>query len=301
MSLFNLTDGELARIAKWKPQDYTSQSVGREVPVTPSVHHTGQTEYFENRPTTSSDKKPFDPAGATPGPRWNPNQYDDATEKSAGVALIRRLAKASLSGTTKEKDPVEQYPSLSLTGRIISATFNVPYSIGLTHDGKWVSFQPASHLSLLVLILLQDLQPRRGTSALFDSLSYLASSSSPWSHTLVGWTGEIAPVNKALNGNQLAVPLNKLSQPIVEPGMQQPEFIDPNAPLRITKAERQRLEKQLEYDHGGKIVPVWLGEKAKDAKAEEEDAWMISDQGRWRKYARKELYTREHRAPNWAS
>jgi trehalose 6-phosphate synthase/phosphatase len=141
MSEYNLTEGDWGRIADYVPKgDYTSQSIGQEVPVTPGVHQDGQTAYFEKRPTTSSEKKAFSPAGATPGPRWNPNQHDSSLESSAGVALIRRLARASITGTSVEENPIKQWPSLSLTGRIISATFNVPYSIGFTPGKDWVGF-----------------------------------------------------------------------------------------------------------------------------------------------------------------
>lgn len=139
MASFNLTESEKDRITHWVVQDYTSQTAGHEVPVTPGVHHSGETAYFENRPsTTASENRAFDPQGATPGPRWNPNLYDDATENSSGVALIRRLAKASLTGNEANQDPVQQYPNLSLSGRVISATFNVPYSISFSPGNDWV-------------------------------------------------------------------------------------------------------------------------------------------------------------------
>jgi trehalose 6-phosphate synthase/phosphatase len=128
------------RLIDWVQQDYTSQSTGQEVPVTPGVHQSGgQTEYFENRPSTSSDKAPFDPQGATPGPRWNDNTYTQAEDQSEGISLIRKLAKASLAGKSDiTDDPTQQHPELSLSGRIISATFNVPYSIGFSPGNEWV-------------------------------------------------------------------------------------------------------------------------------------------------------------------
>ena len=144
--------------------------------------------------------------------------------------------------------------------------------------------------------LQQDLQPRRGTSALFDSLSYLASSSSSWNHTLVGWTGEIMKLPDASLGNPVMMPLNKLSEPVHVPGMDKPAYVNPKDPIRISKSDRQRLEKQLERDHGGRIVPVWLGDKDEDDK--EDDAYIIKDQDRWRRYARKELFTLFHYKQN---
>lgn len=138
MSHLHVDQGEIDRLWTYeKKQDYTSQNIGEEIPVTPGIHHTGHTEYFENRPTTSSsEKRAFDPDGATPGPSWNPNRYDDATERSAGVALIKRLAKLSVNDV--KDDPVQLFPELGLSGRVISATFTVPYTIGFSPGNDWV-------------------------------------------------------------------------------------------------------------------------------------------------------------------
>jgi trehalose 6-phosphate synthase/phosphatase len=94
---------------------------------------------------------------------------------------------------------------------------------------------------------------------------------------------------------QIMAPLNKLSEPITVPGMPKPVFLDPNEGLRITRDDRVRLERQLERDHGGRIVPVWLTDEAEGGK---EDAFVIKDQNRWRKFARKELYTLFHYKQN---
>lgn len=132
------------RLIQWlEQQNYTSQSVGQEVPVTPGVHHTGQATYFEKRPSTAaSEKKAFDPAGASPGPQWSLNSsYLEHEEESEGISLIRRIAmvrNGDEGSNITSKDPVSQYPSLGLSGRIISATFNVPYTIGYSPGNDWV-------------------------------------------------------------------------------------------------------------------------------------------------------------------
>lgn len=89
-------------------------------------------------------------------------------------------------------------------------------------------------------------------------------------------------------------PLNKLSQPVPVPGKPKPVFYDPEETLHITKADRKRLEKQLARDHGGKIVPVWLGD---DTNNNDED-FELKDQSRWRTYAKRELYTMFHYKQN---
>jgi trehalose 6-phosphate synthase/phosphatase len=132
---------------------------------------------------------------------------------------------------------------------------------------------------------------------LYDSLSYLASSSSTWNHTLIGWTGEITRTPDSSAGNAIMMPMNKLSEPVVMPGMAKPTFIDPNEAIKVTKADRQRLERQLERDHGGRIVPVWLADRDEDGK-NEDDVYVLEGQRRWRTYASRELYTLFHYQQN---
>jgi trehalose 6-phosphate synthase/phosphatase len=62
----------------------------------------------------------------------------------------------------------------------------------------------------------------------------------------------------------------------------------------VGREDRERLEKQLERDHGGKIVPVWLVDEVDDGK----DEYILKDQSRWRTYAEHELYTILHYKQN---
>lgn len=61
----------------------------------------------------------------------------------------------------------------------------------------------------------------------------------------------------------------------------------------MKRSDRERLEKQLERDHGGKIVPVWLVDDVDEA-----DTYLIKDQGRWRRFAERELYSLFHYKQN---
>ena len=151
----------------------------------------------------------------------------------------------------------------------------------------------------------QGINPRRGTSALFDSFSHLSGPETPWNHTLVGWTGEIKPANEfprpvsrpqmstqSTSGNKaMSLPLNKASAPIPVDGS-----VSATAPqsqaegIRVTKADRDRLEKQLAQDPGGRIVPVWLMDESDETDG---DA-LLKDQARWRRFAEHELYTLFH-------
>ncbi|KAF2001427.1 glycosyltransferase family 20 protein [Amniculicola lignicola CBS 123094] len=264
------------------------------VPVTPGVHLGGSSAY-EDPKTIHDTRLPFDPAKATPGPQWNANSYfvphkqeraGSPTEAAAGARtgeeLLRRLSlipEPKKSHDLADVDPRAAHPGLNLSGRVLSATFAVPYSISYSQGNDW------------------DLKPRRGTSALFDSFSYLASSSSPWNHTLIGWTGEVKenpvarPATSASFSSATAQSqTNKAAAPIPVNGKSAPPMPSTSDGIHITRADRERLEKQLEKGHGGKIVPVWLT----DEWDEEKDEAILKDQSRWRRYAEHELYNLFH-------
>lgn len=93
----------------------------------------------------------------------------------------------------------------------------------------------------------------------------------------------------------MAAPLNKLSEPIALPGMPKPVWFDPNEGIRVTKDDRIRLERQLERDHGGRIVPVWLTDEVEEGT---DDTYVVKEQNRWRRFARKELYALFHYKQN---
>lgn len=262
------------------------------VPVTPGVHMAGHSAYVDPK-TDQSTELPFDPETATPGPQWNANSYftsknqaqaGSPTEVAAGAGsreeLLRKMSvipDPSFQQDLADVDPRAAHPGLNLSGGVISATFTVPYNIGYSPGNDW------------------EMNPRRGTSALFDSFSYLASSSSPWNHTLVGWTGELKGLAGAQGGEiPVQSKINKASQPVPVDGKPLPVHNPSDHALRIGREDRDRLEKQLERDHGGKIVPVWLG----DEWDEQKDEVILKDQGRWRKYAEHELYTMLHYKQN---
>ena len=148
----------------------------------------------------------------------------------------------------------------------------------------------------------QEMKSRHGTSALFESFRYLASSSSPWSHTLVGWTGEIrqlAPAAIARNKSNASLnnmmPINKASAPVPTNSKETPLLALLAAEgIKVPGPDRARLAKQMEREHGGRVVPVWLP----DDYDEDSDTMIINDQSRWRKYADRELYPLFHYKQN---
>lgn len=143
----------------------------------------------------------------------------------------------------------------------------------------------------------QELQPRRGQSALIDSFAYLSSDDTPWNHTVVAWTGEIEEVPdlpsppKTPPATTLGVSsLNQLSAPVPIDGkhpLPAPPYVDG---LWIPKEDQQRLEHQLSQDKSIKTIPIWL---ADDQELLEEGV-TLKDQARWRRYAEHELYTLFH-------
>ncbi|EFQ95035.1 hypothetical protein PTT_07071 [Pyrenophora teres f. teres 0-1] len=263
------------------------------VPVTPGVHLSGKTAYFDEKNTKNTNNLPFDPETATPGPSWSANSYFSNQQRADHASASTEQAAGAQSGEEaygKSKntqgpdgkhdladlDPRAAHPGLNLSGRVISATFAIPYTIGYSPGNDW------------------ELDPRRGTSALFDSFSYLASSSSPWNHTLVGWTGEISHAKNASVVTAAQAPMNKAAAPIpVDPKRPAQAAQAPNG-FRIGPQDRARLEKQLERDHGGKIVPVWLVDEVDDGK----DEYILKNQSHWRTYAEHELYTLFHYKQN---
>ncbi|KAF1356607.1 alpha,alpha-trehalose-phosphate synthase-like protein subunit Tps2 [Delphinella strobiligena] len=270
-----------------------------EIPVTPAGDEEGNSAYFDPRPQQERSPSPSrDGSSGTPGAYWNANtpkgnldrhqgRPTSPSEAAAGARngedLLRRLSlngQRSKQPDLAEVDPRAAHPSLNLSGQVISATFCVPYNIAYAPDCEW------------------ELASRRGTSALFDSFSYLASSESPWNHTLVGWTGEIKksvtdhPVQEASVSSMDIPSLNKASAPIPWDTQTQSSQAQQHEGLRISEADRQRLDRQLERDRGGKIVPVWLIDEM------DGDVAILKDQAKWRRYAEHELYTLFHYKQN---
>lgn len=212
-----------------------------------------------------------------------PSSPTEAGKGASGEELLRRL---SLAGTRAQKadatdvDPWTAHPSLNLSGHIISVTFCVPYKIAYAPGADW------------------ELTARRGTSALFDSFSYLASSESSWGHTLIGWTGEIdravskSAANPADGGSSSSFQsstVNRESAPVpIGPNRRQASPPQEQV-LHLPLADRQRLEKQLERDHGGRLAPVWLVDEV-----DEDEVVTLRDQHKWRRYGEHELFKLFH-------
>ena len=111
-----------------------------EVPVTPGIHFATYTSdgsaeapqsYFSHDSNAASDHTAQSPSEAAAG-------------ATSGHEILRRMSlpgpqkQASLSDT----DPLAAFPSLSLSGSVISATFCIPHSLQYRKGREWVGFFP---------------------------------------------------------------------------------------------------------------------------------------------------------------
>jgi trehalose 6-phosphate synthase/phosphatase len=96
------------------------------------------------------------------------------------------------------------------------------------------------------------------------------------------------------SSTRLSLPINKASAPIPVDGTQKAPVNPVADGLRISKADRDRLEAQLRRSPNGKIVPVWLADSVDDGNGD----IYLKDQGRWRQYGEHELYTLFHYKQN---
>ncbi len=239
-----------------------------------------------SRPTTSYFSLPTSQSSAEPTSEQK--SPIEAERGASGKELLRRLSLVNPEGAdTLDVDPRTAHPALRLSGNIISATFCIPFELTHGGQGEW------------------GLSTRHGTSALFDSFSYLSSEKSPWNHTLVGWTGEIhnKPQQRSMSilqtdgasttTNPTAQgpgPINRSSAPYPVNGAHPQSHDSHPEHLSLSRADRSRLEKVLAHHPNGKTLPVWLP----DAKGDTDDEFVFKDQSRWRRYAEHELYTLFH-------
>ncbi|KAM3072154.1 hypothetical protein ACMFMF_007547 [Clarireedia jacksonii] len=259
------------------------------IPVTPGIHLGAYTE--ELPPETETESyftegfKRFNSMAQSPS--------EAASGAKSNQEVLRRMSLSSgreRQDSLSDIDPRAAHPSLGLTGGIISATFCIQHSLQYRKGADWTWSQ------------------RHGSSAQFDSFKYLASDKSPWNHTLVGWTGEISPVEEMtppdtppLGGQPMSSPplnrppLNKSSAPIPVDGVALPTTPPEAEGLYITKADQRRLEKQLSQDKLGKTVPVWLCDEVDTNK---EGTLCLKNQSRWRRFAEHELYNLFHYKQN---
>ncbi|KAJ5593001.1 hypothetical protein N7537_009905 [Penicillium hordei] len=257
---------------------------------TEATNATPSLEKMSNEAPSYFDNLPGTKAVTTDSSETKPQPVQTAGRASSGIDLLRRLSLISDSPMSPETDPRTQHPGLHLSGRLISAAFCIPYKLNFRSGSDWT------------------LKSRSGTSALFDSFAHLASDETSWSHTLVGWTGEVEPdvdvksplqqihpnsaVKAPLTPSNLVAnqQLNKAAAPVPVDGTKKPPAHPLVEGISVTQQDRERLDEQLSSCRHGRVLPVWLS----DASEEPEETILLKDQGRWRRYAERELYPLLH-------
>ena len=93
---------------------------------------------FENHKPSAGDtwNANYFPQDATPKDRRLSSTAKTAAGARSPEELLRRFSIAPKDRVVE--DPRKIHPSLDLTGKLISATFCVPYKIGYCPNGEWV-------------------------------------------------------------------------------------------------------------------------------------------------------------------
>jgi hypothetical protein len=133
-------------------------------PVTPGVNKDGRSAYIEvkestkpNQPLEESDSyfdesqkpRPGSPTHAVAGARTS-QELLRRLSLPMGIDAVREF---------KNTNPRARYANLNLSGRIISATFVVPFNIKISQSGEWVGFLFSFILIFLMIsrISIQEL------------------------------------------------------------------------------------------------------------------------------------------------
>lgn len=99
---------------------------------TPAIDSTSSDvpSYFASLP--GAQAKPTDPSDIASQP------VQAARKASSGMELLRRLSLTSDTSMSPEIDPRVEHPGLNLSGRLISATFCIPYKLNFQSGSDWV-------------------------------------------------------------------------------------------------------------------------------------------------------------------
>lgn len=134
------------------------------IPVTPGI---GTATYFSHESSREGTKNTKQDAGSpsyftTQTPHddvtASPNPLDDnmtaVTPDGADAApisghdILRRMSKSSRNRRESVDDIRSAYPSLALSGNVISATFNMPHSLKYRKGADWVSAHTLREINL---------------------------------------------------------------------------------------------------------------------------------------------------------
>lgn len=215
----------------------------------------------------------------TPSPGASRPRASSVSDMASGAQspqqLVRRL---SLSAEAAVDAPLPSIPTPELpgfSGNVISVNFCIPYKVEYDIDVEDFVRSSSSTTIRAVLTKMQNLLPQKGTSALFDSFSYLSSTESEWSHKLIAWTGEIEEV---------------WDPKIHDAPKEVSPFYAPYRPkevhsLKLSAQARNDFTQQVKRKYGGHIQPVWLHDEITA-----DDTHLFREQEKWRRYGEHELF-----------
>jgi len=239
-----------------------------------------------------------------------------AIKQQNGVFSASPLANSELAADITLAAPEDAPPSVKLSGNIISATFLTPYTFGYRQKPKRGPGCPT-----------WELTPRRGSSALYDTLKHLASPENKWNHTIIGWTGEITEISSQSKTNPWQHMQNsRLTQAVNPPPANNTVTGRPTAPNNLWSHSRSyaipppvpvfdgsgdRMTMKADYTpshaaeeqfprinkEGRKELQAVLAEKCRDVGWDKiRTVWLGDEEGggisltgmdRWMKYAEK--------------
>jgi trehalose 6-phosphate synthase/phosphatase len=134
-------------------------------------------------------------------------------------------------------------------------------------------------------------------------LKYLSSDHSKWSHTLIGWPGEIGILQEHHGGDPwiataaaAATTTNRDTAPIPVNASAPSLESHSNSEIRISLASQIRLKQKLAKAQGGRVELVWLADEI-----DEQGTVTLRDQHKWRQYGEHELFTLFHFQQNQPS
>lgn len=147
-----------------------------------------------------------------------------------------------MSNTVSDGIAPDVSAKVGLSGNVISATFLTPYTIGYRRRPKDPAAAPLRQPTW-------ELAPRRGSSALYDTLKHLASAESEWSHTIVGWTGEVADVSvtQSLQHPQSSRTPAQMGNPPL--GRSKGSYVTP-PPVPVFEDGGDRMTMKADYSRG---------------------------------------------------
>ncbi|KMU81557.1 trehalose-phosphatase [Coccidioides immitis RMSCC 3703] len=254
----------------------------------------GEQMNSSSRPADTKGHEPSNSAAAMSGVEHgtlgtSPGTPSEAAKGAkSGIELLRRLSLMEGRPTLSAMARPEEHADLRLTGRIISASFCIPYKLRFRSGLNW----DADHGCRNCITGL-------GTSALFDSFPVSRLIENPWSHTLVGvGLGEVENFHsnkthifqaghiQALVSSRyhwklpMTLPKQDVPPPIPVDGSHKPQLRQ----MEFTSKKKTEIASKSNYTRFGSAMTPSRLKKPCTSRTKP----------RWRRYAEREIYPLFH-------